>query len=72
MSQTLSEDIRECRIRADEFKQKASIERDPVLRCEHLEFERRWRTLARGYELADRLDQLGNPEFPVSPTKSAA
>lgn len=68
----LNDDIRECHLLANRCRQKASIEQDSVLRREYLEFERRWQTLARGYELADRLDQLGNSGLPACLSKDAA
>jgi hypothetical protein len=67
-----SSDIRECLVRANECQQKARTERDPALQRDYLEFERRWRMLARGYELANRLDALGHSTFPAGPSKTAA
>jgi hypothetical protein len=72
MSRHLSDDIRECGVLADEFKHKARIESDPVRRRDFLDSEKRWRTLARGYELAQRLNRLADSELPASPSKSAA
>lgn len=72
MSQHLSDNIRECRLRANEFDQKARNERDPVLRREYMESERRWRMLVRGYELAVRLDELGNFASAICSSEHAA
>jgi hypothetical protein len=72
MPQHLSDDIRECGALADKFKHKARIERDPVRRRDYLDSEKRWRTLARGYELAQRLNHLANSELPAGSSKNAA
>jgi hypothetical protein len=54
--QNLSAEIRECLEHAADCARQAELQRDPKLRQDFLDLERRWRRLAGSYEFAGRLD----------------
>ena len=56
--ENLSENIRECYRHAENCRREAKEQRDPVFRRDFLDCERRWLLLARGYELAERMEAL--------------
>ena len=56
MLQNLNEEIRECYRHAEDCARQAKDQRDPKLRDDFLDCERRWLRLARGYELAERIE----------------
>jgi hypothetical protein len=55
-------------------RRKAKEQSDPTFRQDFLDCERRWLLLARGYELAVRIEALarGTPAVPVGQIKAAA
>ena len=52
---SLSEEIRECRRYAEDCAQKAAAQTDAKLKQDFLTLEQSWLSLARSYELTDRL-----------------
>jgi hypothetical protein len=64
MLQNLSQQIRDCYQHAEDCGRRAVAQADPQLRRDFLELERRWRKLARSYELAQRLAKFPNPPLP--------
>ncbi len=52
---SLSDNIRDCYGHAEHCRRRQS---DPLLRQDFLDCERRWLLLARGYELAERMEAL--------------
>jgi hypothetical protein len=54
----LSENIRDCYCHAEHCRRRADEQNDPLLRQDFLDCERRWLLLARGYELAKRMEAL--------------
>ena len=57
MLNNLSERIRECLQHAEDCARKAAAQSDPNLKDDFLTVERRWLSLARGYEFTERLDE---------------
>jgi hypothetical protein len=55
MLENLSDQVRNCLRRAEEFARKADSQSDPELRQVFLAMEARWLKLARSYELTERL-----------------
>jgi len=55
MLQDLGEQIRECLRHAEHCAQKARDAESPTLRNDFLDMERRWLSLARSYELVERI-----------------
>ncbi len=55
---SLSDNIRDCYGRAEHCRRRANEQSDPLLRQDFLDCERRWLLLARGYELAERMEAL--------------
>jgi hypothetical protein len=60
--QNLSKDIRECYRRGEEYRRLAQTALSELVKAEFLEMERRWLSLARSYEVKERLSQF-NEEF---------
>ncbi len=58
LQKNLRENIRECYRHAEYCARKAREQLDPVFREDFLDSRRRWLVLARGYELAERLEVL--------------
>jgi hypothetical protein len=58
MLSKLSEEIAECYRHAENCAQRAKVESDPGLRQDFLDIERRWITLARSYELTERIERF--------------
>jgi hypothetical protein len=52
----MSEQIRECYRAADQCARHAKEVHDSVLREAFLDCERRWRKLARSYEISERIE----------------
>jgi hypothetical protein len=51
---------------------RAKEQSDPLLRQDFLDCERRWLLLARGYELAERMEALSKGLPPARRVKAAA
>lgn len=58
MLQNLSEQIRECLRRAEECKRLAETALTATGKADYLDMERRWLSLARSYEFAERLSNF--------------
>jgi hypothetical protein len=58
----LSGEARECHLYAEHCADKARLQSDPQLRQCFLEMQRRWLSLARSYEFAERLEFLSVAE----------
>jgi hypothetical protein len=52
----LIDNISDCYRHAERCRRKAKEQSDPLLRQDFLDCERRWLLLARGYELARRME----------------
>jgi hypothetical protein len=61
MPKSLSNSIRECYLRAEECRCWAETASPPSIRDDYLAMERRWLSLARGYEFAEQLDRFTSP-----------
>jgi len=61
MPKSLSNQIRECHLRAEECRCWAETASPPSIRNDYLAMERRWLSLARGYEFAEQLDSFTSP-----------
>ena len=70
MRNVLGESIRDCYGHAEHRRRRAKEQSDPLLRQDFLDCERRWLLLARGYELAERLERLSNAYRRPSTLKS--
>ena len=68
----LSKNIRDCYGHAEHCRRRAKEQSDPLLRQDFLDCERRWLLLARGYELAERMEALSKGVPPAKPVKAAA
>jgi hypothetical protein len=55
MLENLSDQVRNCLLRAEECARRAASQSDPALREDFLAMEARWLKLARSYELTERL-----------------
>ena len=72
MRNVLGESIRDCYGHAEHCRRRAKEQSDPLLRQDFLDCERRWLLLARGYELAERLEALSRrPSALKSPPETA-
>jgi hypothetical protein len=60
MLEKLSDQIRDCYAHAAECARKAAAQTDPQLKQDFLDMERRWITLAKSYELSERLDDFSD------------
>jgi hypothetical protein len=58
LANNLTENIRECYRHAEDCRRKAKEQSNPGFQQDFLDCERRWRLLARGYELADRMETI--------------
>jgi hypothetical protein len=58
MLNNLSEQIRDCYAHAEECARKAAAQSDPRLKQDFLDMEQRWLSLAKSYELSERLDDF--------------
>ena len=58
MLESVSQQIRDCYNHAEQCAQKAAAQTDPGLRQDFLDMERRWLTLAKSYELSERLGEF--------------
>jgi hypothetical protein len=70
MLANLSEQIRDCLEHAEECARKAANQRDPELRNDFLQLEKRWRELARSYEFSAALNSFTNDR--LLPNRQAA
>jgi hypothetical protein len=68
----LTESIRDCYRHADRCRHRAQEQSDALLRQDFLDCERRWLLLARGYELAERMEVLSKSLPAANRTKAAA
>ena len=59
---SVSNEASECRLYAEHCADKAQLQSDPQLRQWFLEMQRRWLSLARSYEFAERLEFLSAVE----------
>jgi hypothetical protein len=60
MLNSLSEHIRDCYAHAEDCARKAAAQTDSQLKQDFLDMERRWLTLAKSYELSQRLDDFSD------------
>ena len=67
MLQNLSEQIRECLRRAEECKRLAENALTETGKADYLDMERRWLSLARSYEFAERLSNFIDPHLKRRP-----
>ena len=58
MLESVSQQIRDCYNHAEQCAQTAAAQTDPGLRQDFLDMERRWLTLAKSYELSERLGEF--------------
>lgn len=58
LGNNLTENIRECYRHAENCRRKAKEQSNPVFQQDFLDYERRWLLLARGYELAERMETV--------------
>ena len=58
MLQTLSVDIRECYLHAEQCRRWAEMAPTPIAKVDFLDMERRWLSLAHSYEFAERLSDF--------------
>ena len=58
LRKVLSDNIRDCYSHAEHCRRRADEQNDPTLRQDFLDCERRWLSLARGYDLAERREAL--------------
>jgi len=72
LRKTLSASIRDCYGHAEHCRRWANEQSDPLLRQDFLDCERRWLLLARGYELAERMEALSKGLPPRKQIKVAA
>jgi hypothetical protein len=63
MLQKLSKEIRECYLRAEECKRLAEAALTSSAKADFLDMERRWLSLARSYEFAERLSNFTGTAF---------
>jgi hypothetical protein len=56
MLQKLTEEIAECYAQASHCRERAKQALDPSIKRDFLDMERRWLSLARSYEFAERLN----------------
>lgn len=68
----LSKNIRDYYGHAEHCRRRAKEQSDPLLRQDFLDCERRWRLLARGYKLAERMEALSKGSPPTKRAKVAA
>jgi hypothetical protein len=61
MLQTLSVDIRECYLLAEQCRRLAETAVTPFAKTEFVDMERRWLSLAHNYEFAERLSDSTAP-----------
>jgi hypothetical protein len=55
MLSNLTAEVRECLCHADDCAELAAIEANPAMQGDFIEMERSWLTLARSYQLLERL-----------------
>jgi hypothetical protein len=61
MLQTLSVDIRECYLLAEQCRRLAETALTPSAKTDFVDMERRWLSLAHNYEFAERLSDFTTP-----------
>ena len=67
MRNVLGESIRDCYGHAERCRRRAKEQSDLLLRQDFLDCERRWILLARGYELAERMEALSKSALKSPP-----
>ena len=72
MRNALADSIRDCYGHAEHCRRRAKEQRDLLLRQDFLDCERRWLLLARGYELAERMEALSKGLEPARRVQAAA
>jgi hypothetical protein len=68
----LNENIRDCYRHAELCRHRANEQKDTQLRQDFLDCERRWLLLARGYELAERMEALSKSSPAANRAQAAA
>jgi len=58
MLNNLSDQIRDCYAHAEQCARKAAAQTDPRLKQDFLDMEKRWLSLAKSFELSERLDDF--------------
>ena len=64
MLNNVSEQIKECYAHAEQCASKAAAQSDPRLKQDFLDMEKRWLTLARSYEVSERLSDFSDSMRP--------
>ena len=67
MLQTLSVDIRECYLLAEQCRRLAETALTPSAKTDFVDMERRWLSLAHNYEFAERLSDSTAPPTEAPP-----
>ena len=70
MLQTLSVDIRECYLLAEQCRRLAETALTPSAKTDFVDMERRWLSLAHNYEFAERLSDSTAPAPSLAPARS--
>jgi hypothetical protein len=65
MLNKLSEQTKDCYAHAEACARKAAAQTDPRLRQDFLEMEQRWLSLAKSYELSERLTDFSGSRRPL-------
>jgi hypothetical protein len=60
MLEKLDEQIQECHAHAEDCARKAAAQSNPRLKQDFLDMERRWLSLAKSYELSQRLNNFSD------------
>jgi hypothetical protein len=71
-NEILTDNISDCYRHAERCRRKAREQSDPRLRQDFLDCERRWLLLARGYELAHRMEVFAQGAPATKRLKAAA
>jgi hypothetical protein len=61
MLQNLSKEVRECHLRAEQCRRLAELASCDPAKADYVAMERRWLSLARSYEFAERLSNFTMP-----------
>jgi len=67
MLEKSTDQVRACRLRAYDARTKADAATDPVVRADYLAMEERWLTLARSYEVSDRIRTFTSGTMDIQP-----
>jgi len=69
MLSNLSEQIKDCYAHAEACARKAAAQTNPRLKQDFLEMEQRWLSLAKSYELSERLTDFSGSRGPSAKPK---